>query len=101
MASHRTNEKAHLKKLGKENRKRIDEMLEDMEESTLTADGFDSAIIGLTDSDPVRVVYDYEACVRVLIIVDGMTEEDALEHMSFNVTGGYVGEQTPVFIRSL
>lgn len=97
----KTNEKAHLKKLAKENRKRIEGMLEDMDESTLTADGFDAAIVGVTDSHPLRVVYDYDACVRVLMVVDGMTEEDALEHMSFNVTGGYVGEQTPLFIRSL
>jgi hypothetical protein len=28
-----------------------------------------------------------------------MTEEDAIEHMSFNVTGAYVGPRTPLFIR--
>jgi len=26
-----------------------------------------------------------------------MTEEDAMEHFSYNVEGGYVGEQTPIW----
>ena len=34
-------------------------------------------------------------------MADDMTEEDAIEHMNFNVTGSYVGEHTPVFIHSL
>lgn len=91
-----------LKRQAKENRKRLEEILEDMEESTLTADGFDAAIVGLTTGTigDTRVVYDHHTCVRVLM-ADGMSEEDALEHMSFNVTGAYVGEQTPVFIRPL
>ena len=28
-----------------------------------------------------------------------MDYEDAVEHMEFNVTGAYVGKQTPVFMR--
>jgi hypothetical protein len=29
---------------------------------------------------------------------DGMDLEDAVEHMDFNVTGAWVGEQTPMFL---
>lgn len=93
-------EKSHLKQMAKENRKRLTEILEERDEETLTADGFDAAIVGITNSSPVRVIYEYDTCVRVLM-TDGMSEEDALEHMSFNVTGSYVGEHTPVFIHSL
>lgn len=93
-------ERSHLKKMAKENRKALEQMLEDADESTLTADGFDAAIVGITDTSPIRVVYDHDTCVRVLM-ADGMSEEDALEHMSFNVTGAYVGENTPLFIRAL
>ena len=99
MRIHKT-EKSHLKQMAKENRKQITKRLEDMDESTLTADGFDAAIIGLTEASPVRVVYDWDTCVRVLMS-EGMSEEDAIEHMNFNVTGGYVGEQTPIFIYPL
>jgi hypothetical protein len=27
-----------------------------------------------------------------------MTEEDAIEYLSFNVVGSYVGEMTPIFV---
>lgn len=94
-------ETSHLKKLAKENRKRLTEILENLDEETLTADGFDAAIVGVTEDSPVRVVYEYHTCVRVLMAVDGMSEEDAIEHMNFNVTGSYVGDHTPVFIHSL
>jgi hypothetical protein len=99
MSIHKT-EKAMLKKQAKENRKSLEQYVEESDTTTLTADGFDAAIVGLTESGDVRVVYDYETCVRVLM-ADGMSEEDAIEHMSFNVMGSYVGEQTPIFIRSL
>jgi hypothetical protein len=94
-------EKAMLKRLAKENRKRLTEIMEERDEETLTADGFDAGIVGITEASPLRVVYDYHTCVRVLMAVDGMSEEDALEHMNFNVTGSYVGDHTPVFIHSL
>jgi hypothetical protein len=99
MRIHKT-EKSHLKQMAKENRKQITKRLEELDEATLTADGFDAAIIGLTESSPIRVVYDWDACVRVLMS-EGMPEQDAVEHMNFNVTGSYVGEQTPIFIYPL
>lgn len=86
--------------MAKENRKGLEQYVENAEITTITADGFDAAIIGVTDSGDVRVVYDYETCIRVLM-ADDMSEEDAIEHMSFNVMGAYVGEQTPIFIRTL
>lgn len=99
MKLHKT-EKSHLKQMAKENRKQLSQRLEEIDEETLTADGFDAAIVGVTDFSPIRVVYDYDTCVRVLM-ADGMSEEDAIEHMNFNVTGSYVGAHTPVFIHSL
>jgi hypothetical protein len=99
MKIHKT-EKSHLKKLAKENRKRLTEILEDRDEETLTADGFDAAIVGITDFSPIRVIYEYDTCVRVLM-AEGMSDEDAIEHMNFNVTGSYVGAHTPICIHSL
>jgi hypothetical protein len=46
---------------------------------------------------PPRAVYSYDKCVEVL--ERDMDYEDAVEYMEFNVTGAYVGEQTPVFTR--
>jgi hypothetical protein len=68
------------------------------DEEMLVADGFDEAIIGITFGygDQV-VVYDWDKCIEILR--KDMTHEDALEHMSYNVTGAYVGERTPQFVR--
>ena len=67
----------------------------------LCADGFEAAILGVTESCEPVVVYDWNECVRILQVRDEMTEEDAIEHMSFNVTGAYVGPRTPLFIRRI
>ena len=68
-------------------------------ESPLAADGFDDAIIGIGSQFTTwMVVYDYERCLEI-IMGQGATYEEAVEHMAFNVTGAYVGNTTPVFIR--
>ncbi len=67
----------------------------------LKADGFDDCIIGVTAPQPSReecLVYDFDKCVSLLMERDGMTEEDAVEYMLFNVTGAYVGDDTPIFM---
>ena len=46
------------------------------------------------------VVYDYEKCIEVLISRDGMSYSDAMEYMDYNVVGGYVGENTPMFVNT-
>lgn len=86
----------------KTQRRLIDAIADDTEDTEmLVADGFDAAIIGYTEGMEAKVVYDWAECVNILIMRDGMTEEDALEHMSFNVTGSYVGPRTPIFIHLL
>jgi hypothetical protein len=65
------------------------------EESFLKADGFDDAVIGL-DEPSLRLIYSVKKIIDILI-GEGMTEEDALEHFYYNVSGGYVGDQTPVW----
>ncbi len=65
----------------------------------LKADGFDAAILGIgrrAGADDI-LVYDYEQCVAVLIM-DGMSDEEAIEYLEYNVVGAYVGEGTPMFV---
>ena len=64
------------------------------------ADGFDQAIIGYTRIAGRKDVlaYDYWKCIDILKERDGMSAEDAIEFMEFNVMGAYVGELTPAFI---
>jgi hypothetical protein len=74
----------------------LNEILENYpDDSFLTADGFEEAIIGV-DEQSMRLVYSVSKCINILID-QGMTEEDAMEHFSFNVAGSYVGEQTPIW----
>ena len=65
------------------------------DDNFLIADGFDNAVIGL-DEQSGRLVYSISKCIAILK-KDGMTEEDAMEHFSYNVSGAYVGEQTPIW----
>lgn len=74
----------------------LNEILENYpDDSFLIADGFDDAVIGL-DEQSMRLVYSVSKCIAILKS-EGMTEEDALEHFSFNVSGAYVGDQTPIW----
>ncbi len=68
------------------------------EEELLFVDGFDVAIIGI-DTVSYRVVYNKEIMIEVLI-AEGMSYEDALEHFSYNIEGAYVGEKTPIYCQT-
>lgn len=78
--------------------KKLTELFPD--EEFLIADGLDKAIIGVESEGERRVVYDYDMMVQIYMS-EGMTEEDAIEHISYNVMGSYVGEKTPLFINKI
>jgi len=68
------------------------------EESFYIADGFDDAIIGF-DEVGRRLVYDMDKVIDILII-DGMTYDDAIEYYDFNISSAYIGEGTPIFVKN-
>ncbi len=70
------------------------------EEPVMQADGFDKAVIGITDGfgGQLNLVYDIEKCLKILMSRDGMDREEALEFFTFNVSGAYVGKGTPIFM---
>ena len=68
------------------------------DEEALLADGFDNALIGHTQGMNVVAVYDYDLCIDILVKNDEMSIEDAVDYMSFNVVGAYMGEKTPLFV---
>ena len=73
----------------------IDKIIEQYEDETfLKADGFDEAIIGV-DETTMRLIYSVKRCIEILM--RDMSEEDAMEYFSFNVSGSYVGEKTPIW----
>lgn len=63
----------------------------------LKADGFDDAIIGVSSLMEPKLVYSVSKCLEILMN-EGMTEEDAREHFSYNVSGSYVGDKTPIWV---
>ncbi len=76
----------------------LEEIIELYEEETfLKADGFDEAIIGVSEdfNAPVRLIYSVKKCLEILM--KDMSYEDAMEYFTYNVSGGYVGEKTPVW----
>lgn len=76
---------------------KLHEMYPDFE--ILQADGFDDAIIGL---EPLsgKVIYDIGKMTEVLIS-EGLTHEESIEYLDFNVLNAYVGESTPLYIHTL
>jgi len=67
-------------------------------EHTMTADGFDEAIVGIVerfgDSEAI-ILYDKEKVISILM--KDMPREDAEEYFYYNILGAYVGEGTPAF----
>jgi hypothetical protein len=73
-----------------------DKILEHYGQTLIFADGFDTAIIGVC-SQTFRVVYSVEMCIEILMERDSMTMDDAMDYFTFNVSGAYIGEQTPIW----
>lgn len=82
--------------MGKEDTK---EYIAQHNDEALFADGFDEALIGVgVVFNRSLAAYDMRKCIDILVERDGMSEEEAVEYFEFNVTGSYVGENTPVFV---
>jgi hypothetical protein len=66
----------------------------------LKVDGYDEAIIGVTErcGAPDVYVYDKQKIVDIIVERDGCSEEDAIEFVDYNIIGSYMGEETPIFI---
>jgi len=60
----------------------------------LIADGFDDAIIGF-DEQNWKIVYSVRKCIDILM--NDMSEMEAIEYFAFNVSGAYMGENTPIW----
>lgn len=74
----------------------------------LKIDGFDSALLGIAivwqrheSGGAERVetlVYDGERIVTTLCEQSGLSYDEALEYISFNIEGAYVGKDTPIIV---
>lgn len=66
---------------------------------TLVADGWDAALIGITQrKGHTLAVYDANRIVQTLQSRDGMDYQEAVEYFDFNILGAWVGDGTPVYV---
>ena len=72
-------------------------------ENILYADGLEDAFIGIIHSkgSQPKACYDYDKCINIFKSRDGMTHEEAIEWMDYNVVGAWVGETTPIFVHEI
>ena len=77
------------------------ELLAEIDENILLADGFDDAIIGYIERSglPIIACYDKNKCIEIL--AEDMSMQDAEEYFYFNTLGSYVGEYTPCFFTTI
>ena len=73
------------------------------DERMVKADGLEDAIIGIGSriNMPDVLVYSYNKCLKIFMERDGMTREEAVEWLEFNVVGAWVGETTPIFVHEI
>lgn len=73
-----------------------------MMDSTLFADGFDAAILGIIQrcGQPAVVIYDRAKCIT-LLVEQGMSHEEAEEYFTYNTEGAWVGLGTPGYLMEL
>lgn len=70
----------------------------------LKIDGYDDCLIGVAtvwhpDGTQVeRLVYDGDKMIEQLMEGDDLSEDDAREHILFNIEGAYVGPTTPIIV---
>ena len=69
------------------------------DEEILKADGFDDAVIGI-EQNTMRLIYSVKKCIEILVL-QGMSVEEAIEYFDFNTKGSYVGEKTPIWCEDM
>jgi hypothetical protein len=80
-------------------RDKIDDWVDEFYPDTtiLIADGFEEAFVGIASQfDKPIAIFDRQKCIKILM--RDMSEDEAYEYFEFNVSGAYVGENTPAFI---
>jgi len=77
-------------------------MIQIEENDCIIAEGYNHAIIGVTAGANMQVVYSTALIIHKLLM-EGMTEEDALDHFYYNIINGCPSsvDNAPVFLFDL
>lgn len=71
----------------------------DLNPKALIATGFEDAYLGYSLGDGIRAVYDYDACIDLLIHKKNFTDEDAEIYLLTEVIPQPDVQGAPVFMR--
>ena len=83
----------------KRNRSRVDIFSNYiLEEPLMTVEGMDYAIMAISEHPRAVVVYDYWKCIEVLLVRDGMSEDEAIEALDV-IMADYTDDGEPLFIQ--
>lgn len=66
-------------------------------------EGYDSCISGYADvwhnNERIStIIYSGHELIEQMVNEDGMTEEEAMEYIAYNIEGAYVGSSTPIIM---
>tara|TARA_Y100000310_G_C20262353_1_gene614206 strand:+ start:238 stop:543 length:306 start_codon:yes stop_codon:yes gene_type:complete len=80
----------------KKRQQKLKEKIEEINPDAMLADGLDDALAGYDSRG--RAIYHIEEILGILIVRDGMTEEEAQEFFDFNIECAHVGQFTPIYM---
>lgn len=65
----------------------------------LYVEGFEDAVLGVSEdfNSPPRVIYSVKKYLEIMMLQNEYDSEEALDDFMYNVSGGYMGETTPVW----
>lgn len=71
----------------------------DINPDAIILDGFDDAIIGISECG--KVIYRIDTMMKVLVAEHDMTDGEALEYLDFNVLCAHFGDYSPIYLIDL
>lgn len=78
----------------------IDNDMFDDKQAIIMADGFEEAFVGITVTNPRRIIYDYWKCLDCIIRKEDLEFDDAIDFLEEFVEED-LGENTPLYIKQL
>lgn len=81
-------------------RTKIDDILEMFpEEKILKCDGYDDCVIGFDYGlgENIKIIYSVKMILDKMVLQDGLSEDEAIEHFEFNFRSSYLGDKTPIW----
>ena len=69
-------------------------------QAIIMVDGFEEAFVGITVTNPRRIIYDYWKCLDCIIRKEDLEFDDAIDFLEEFVEED-LGENTPLYIKQL